>query len=671
MASLTSSSKKLSQLLYCKVEHFLLASGLALFNAVGFLHLMPKPRIAYLFSRYPVVSQTFCDSEMLALEGMGFQIEVASLNRPPNSFRHERLDRLQAEIHYPPPPDVLDALAQEPEFKRLLKPLIDDHSERYGTGYKPATRARNAWYFAQHFRRLGVQHVHVHFANRATHTALFLKKLGFPFSFTAHAQDFMFDLGSDELLAEMAREAEFVVAVSDFSKGLIAEQCPDSADKIVRIYNGIEVADFAPVPVQQRSPLRVLSIGRLIEFKGFQHLIAACGILKQRCVAVDCRIIGDGPMRCVLEKRIAEAGVADVVTLLGVRSQEEVKRELESCDVFSLASVFDTVGASDILPTVITEAMASHLPVVSTLVTGIPEMVEHGVTGLLVEPMDEPALADALATMAADPELRARMGRAGRQRADALFTFPVTAGVLGQMFVERYTDAYPSGSARVDTPVVYLVHHWKGDALLKDCPRQADGVRWIAESAAWPEEGGDRETLLHLETLPDASVVESLWLRRAEQRSLLEALRGKMGDAMDSTQFYTAARNAVYLADVLVKRGVRLIHAHRSDAIPTLWLIKQLLPQLHITAAIEENPTPSRGLLTRLLPDFTLISLSDTRLAEQLKTQHPDVLRLSLPYQHQVLALGPIKVKTRKAAPSIDRAAVERAWLQQLQALIR
>jgi glycosyltransferase involved in cell wall biosynthesis len=631
---------------------------------------MPKPRVAYLFSRYPVVSQTFCDSEMLALESMGFQIEVGSLNRPPNSFRHERLDRLAAEIHYPPPPDVLDGLAEDPEFKRLLKPLIDDHSERYGTGYKPATRARNAWYFAQLFRRLGVQHVHVHFANRATHTALFLKKLGFPFSFTAHAQDFMFDLGSTDLLAEMAREAEFVVAVSDFSKGLLQEQCPDSEDKIVCIFNGIEVADFPAVPVVQRPALRILSIGRLIEFKGFQHLIGACGILKRRGVAVDCRIIGEGPMRQLLEERIQAEDVADTVTLLGVRSQEEVKRELGSCDVFALASIFDTVGASDILPTVITEAMASHLPVVSTKVTGIPEMVVHGETGLLVEPMDEPALADALATVAADPALRARMGQAGRARAEQCFTFPVTAGVLGQMFAERYSDAHPSGSARIETPIVYLAHHWDGDALVKDRPQMKNGVRWLAESASWPEENGDRPSLEVIETLPDASVVESLWLRRADQRGKLEALRGKMGDSMDSAQFYTAARNAVYLASMLLKRGTRLVHAHRSDAAPTVWLLKQLLPQLIITAGIEEQPVRPRGLLTRLLPDFDRVSVSDIKLSEQLKGKHADELKLAAPYQHHVVALGPIKLKKRRPAPEVDRRGIEQAWLKQLQGMI-
>jgi hypothetical protein len=371
-----------------------------------------------------------------------------------------------------------------------------------------------------------------------------------------------------------------------------------------------------------------------------------------------------------LEERIQAEDIADTVTLLGVRSQEEVKRELASCDLFALASIFDTVGASDILPTVITEAMASHLPVVSTLVTGIPEMVVHGETGLLVEPMDEPALADAIATLAADAGLRAKMGLAGRARAEAHFTFPVTAGVLGQMFAERYSDAHPSGSARVETPIVYLAHHWAGDALLTDRPRQAQGVRWLAESAAWPEEGGDRETLSALETLPDASVVESLWLRRTDQRAKLEALRGKMGDAMDSTQFYTAARNAVYLADVLPKRGTQVLHAHRSDAVPTVWLIKQLAPQIHITAGVEEQPQTSRGLLSRLLPDFQLISLSDSRLNEMMKTSHPDVLKLSAPYQHQVMSIGPIKLKKRKAAPAVDRPAVEQQWLLQLRSLL-
>ncbi len=630
-----------------------------------------KPRIAYLFSRYPVVSQTFCDSEMLALESMGFDLEICSLNRPPNSFRHERLDRLRAEIHYPPPPDVLDALADDAEFKRALGPLIKDHNERYGTGYKPLVRARNAWYFSRVLRRLGVQHVHVHFANRATHTALFLKKLGFSFSFTAHAQDFMFDLGSTELLAEMARESEFVVAVSEFSRGLLCEQCPASADKIVRIFNGIEVSAFDAVPVRARQPLRVLSIGRLIEFKGFQHLIGAAGILKRKGVPVQVRIIGDGPMRGDLEARIAREDVADAVTLLGVRSQDEVKNELSECDLFALASIFDTVGASDILPTVITEAMANSLPVVSTTVTGIPEMVVHGETGLLVEPTDESALAEAIATLANDPDTRARMGRAGRERAEQLFTFPKTAGVLGEMFVTQFADATPAGGGRLDTPIIYLCHHWKGESLVKDAPRAQDGVRWIAERCAWPETEGDRDTLEAIESLPDASVVESIWLRRFRERAILENARGTLGDGLDSNLFYQCARNAVYLADVLEKRGARLVHAYRSDAMVTAWLLKQLRPGLKISAAVAENPALPRGLLSRLLPAFDLASVSDARVNEMLERKIPDVLKLQAPFERHEMRLGPIRVKTKKASAAVDRRAVEFEWLAQLREVIR
>ncbi len=545
--------------------------------------------------------------------------------------------------------------------------MIAQHGETYGTGYKPATRARNAWYFADLFRRLGVRHVHVHFANRATHTALFLKKLGFPFSFTAHAQDFMFDLGSNALLSEMAREAEFVVAVSEYSRELLSEMCPESAGKMVRIYNGIELDDFPASPVKQTAPLRLVSVGRLIEFKGFQHLIGTCGVLKRRGIAVDMRIIGEGPLRAELEERIAREDVADRVTLLGVRSQEEIKRELGAADLFVLASIFDSVGASDILPTVITEAMACRLPVVSTTVTGIPEMVVHGITGLLVEPMDEGAMADAIAELGADPERRGRMGDAGRRRAESLFTFDATAGVLGNRFVELAEKTQQPTQERQETPIVYLMHRWKGEALLQNAPGRKDGVRWIAENAEWPEREGDCHALDEIEALPDASVIESIWLRRCARRQQLEGARGKMGDALDSVDFYVAARNAVYLADVLPHRGTRHVHAWRSCAVVTVWLLKQLLPALKVSCAIEENPCIPRSLLARLIPAFDLTSISDSRLNEQLANSYPDELKLELPFRHMELRVGPLKVKRKVATPVRDRKTIEREWLERIR----
>ena len=340
-------------------------------------------RIAYLYSRYPVVSQTFCDSEMLALEALGFDLEVISLNPPPDSFRHERLDRLKAEVHYPPPGTVLDARTRVPEFLEKLGPLIAEHDAKYGEKFKAVVRARNAWHFAPLLRKLGVQHVHVHFANRATHTALFLKKLGFTFSFTAHAQDFMVDLGSDDLLREMAREAEFVIGVSDYSRDLLAKICAESAAKITRIYNGIELDDFPIAQPERSGTLRIVSVGRLIEFKGFPVLLDAVAELNRRGVSTEVRIIGEGPVRGELEQLISANGLLNV-SLPGVRSQRQIQRELAEANLFVLPSIVDQKGACDILPTVITEAMACRLPVVSTRVSGIPEMVSHGETGLLV-----------------------------------------------------------------------------------------------------------------------------------------------------------------------------------------------------------------------------------------------------------------------------------------------
>ncbi|MFZ4595661.1 MAG: hypothetical protein ACOYOF_15485, partial [Verrucomicrobiaceae bacterium] len=124
------------------------------------------------------------------------------------------------------------------------------------------------------------------------------------------------------------------------------------------------------------------------------------------------------------------------------------------------------------------------------------------------------------------------------------------------------------------------------------------------------------------------------------------------------------------VADLLGKRGTKLVHAHRSDAVVTTWLLKQLMPILKITAAIEENPALPRGLLARLLPDFDLLSMSDARLNDQLKPGAADVLKLAVPFVHQELRFGPIKVKKKKAAPAVDRKAVEFAWLKQLKEVI-
>jgi len=616
------------------------------------------PRIAYLYSRYPVVSQTFCDSEMLALEAMGFDLEIVSLNAPPDSFRHERLDRLRAGMHYPPPEAVLDAEATDPTFEEKLGPLIKDHETRYGKSYKPQVRARNAWHFAPLLRRLGISHVHVHFANRATHTALFLKELGFTFSFTAHAQDFMVDLGNDDLLREMVHKSEFVVAVSDFSRNLLVQTCPADDARIIRIYNGIELDDFTPAkPDTEAAPICLVGVGRLIEFKGFQNLISAVDLLKQRGLAVEARIIGEGPHRLELEAQITAAGLEQNIHLLGVRSQEQIKAELMSAQAFVLPSIIDRKGASDILPTVITEALACRLPVISTTVAGIPEMVAHGRNGLLVEPGDIPALADAIQQLASQPALRKSFGDAGRIYAEQNFALSLTAAQLATHF-EKATSAQTS-AVRLEQPVVYYTTAWNAETT-QDLPQDAR-MRLLTVALDLKANPATPDQLSTVDLLPDASVLESLWLRRPAWRQQLEKLRSIFGEAISGEDFYQQARRAIWMAEALPRRGARHLHAFRADAAVTVWLWHQLT-KLPVSATIEDSPALSRAMLAKLLPAFVLASVSDEKLAAQVGIGVKDVLKLKNPPSHQELRLGPLRVKRRTTAVVQDRKALEKEW---------
>ncbi|PYL56195.1 MAG: hypothetical protein DMF31_13125, partial [Verrucomicrobia bacterium] len=426
-------------------------------------------RLGYLYSRYPVLSQTFCDAEMLALERLGFELEIGSVYPPLTSLRHEHIACLQTPVHYAPPQEILKISERNAKTDgKWPQNLVDRHERKYGPGVKAEQRARNALYFAEHFKRRGVDHIHVHFANRAAHTAMFLKEIsGIPFSVTAHGQDFMKDLGNDDLLREICAAAEFVAAETDYSRDLLRQRCPDSAAKIHRVYNGMDLTRF-PAPnseaVINQVP-RIISTGRLVAFKGFDYLIDACAELAHRGLDFSCEIIGDGPRRGDLEARIRKLNLSDRVHLLGSLSQGAVLEKLRSADIFALASVTDAQGASDVFPTVIIEAMAAARPVVSTQLAGIPESVVDGETGLLVPPEDTMALAEALGRLIEDPKLRLHYGRAGRVRIEQHFRIEHTVMPLIELF-QKTAGATPESTqpcasrSKGATAIAYIIDRW-------------------------------------------------------------------------------------------------------------------------------------------------------------------------------------------------------------------
>ncbi len=626
----------------------------------------PSKCLAYLFSRFPHVSQTFTDHEMLGLERLGYRILLGSIHPPTDSSRHPHLDSLRADWLYAPPREVVRELERRARADGSWPgDLVERHLRDYGEAYKPAVRAANALYFARHFVARGVRHVHVPFANRATHTMLFLKAMtGITFSFTTHGQDFMHDLGSNDLLREMAREAEFVVAVCDYSRDLLQKLCPESAGKIHRIYNGLDTAAFPVLPAPARTPedpFRLLSVGRLIEFKGFHVLIEALAEYVRRGGHVLLRIVGEGPWRERLETRAAELGVGSRVEFCGRLGADAVRAELAKADAFALGCVMDECGVTDLLPTVITEAMLSGLPVISTRLAGVPEMVLDGITGVLAEPGDVSGLADAIARIAAMPDRGRALGAAGRRRALELFSLDKTLPQLSELLSPLCSAADPVSKPAL---VAYYDLGLPGrmDWLEIELPVLREvGARILC---ALPSEKKSLQEMVRrlpddLEYLPDGMVMEMEWNARANWRRQLEAVRTQqLGVGVDGEMLLLLARRALWLRRVVDGAGSSVLFTPGSEESLCAWLAAQISP-VQRAAAFDASPAFSRSLLEMLAAEAVAVSDGSGKLDGV-----PDFLSHGGSPTERI-RFGPVSFRRKSKLPT-DAARREsfRQWLQ-------
>jgi glycosyltransferase involved in cell wall biosynthesis len=589
-------------------------------------------RLGYLYSRYPVLSQTFCDAEMLALERLGFELEIGSVYPPLTSLRHEHIACLRAPIHYAPPQEILKISEKTAKTNgNWPRDLVERHEQKYGPGVKAEQRARNALYFADHFKRRDVDHVHVHFANRAAHTAMFLKEIsGIPFSVTAHGQDFMKDLGNDDLLREICAAAEFVAAETDYSRDLLRQRCPDSAAKIHRVYNGMDLTRFsAPhYEISGNVAPRIISIGRLVAFKGFEYLIDACAELARRGLNFTCELIGDGPLRGDLEARIRKLNLSDRVHLLGSLSQGAVLERLWAADIFALPSVTDTQGASDVFPTVIIEAMAAARPVVSTHLAGIPESVVHGETGLLVPPGDTMALAEALARLIQDPKLRLHYSRAGRERIEQHFRIEHTVAPLIELLQKTpsasqrkatHWGAPTSDPARAGNQIAYLIDRWPDrrlpllDRELEEMKRRhLPIVPIVCELNSRTRYTRAMEKMApSLEFLPDPMVIEAEWRANQAVAQKLEEDRAQQSVRAPSAIFLRQARFALALTKL--RKNVSHVHATSSRALVCALILKKLL-NVTVSATIEARPALPREWIQNALSECVGGRVKDRQL---------------------------------------------------------
>jgi colanic acid/amylovoran biosynthesis glycosyltransferase len=404
-------------------------------------------KVAHIVSAFPTVEETFVLYEMIEMEKLGITSELFPLRRLRVKITHPEAVEWVQRAHYRP---FLSWSVLRAQWHFIRRDL---------TGYLKlwAEMLRAAWgsadyffgtivifpktvLFAQEMVEQGIAHVHAQFASHAATAALIIHRLtGIPFSFTARGTDVQV---YRQMLREKIEAAQSVIAVSSDNRNIMAAECgPHMREKIRVIHGGVDVERLAPnIDKRVGKRFRILCVARFEEVKGHAYLIEACRLLRLRGVAFECRLVGDGALADNIKKQIGEAKLEDAVRLLGWRAYPDVVQELRQADVVALPTAPTANGKREGSPTVLKEAMSCGLPVVSSPVGGIPELVENERTGLLVAPRDASALADALQRLIGDKALREQLGRAAREKVVRDFNLRTNTVERAELFLGRTLD---------------------------------------------------------------------------------------------------------------------------------------------------------------------------------------------------------------------------------------
>lgn len=392
-------------------------------------------RLAYLTGEYPRATDTFIQREVSALRGHGVQVSTFSVRQPDSSqwVGPEQREEASRTIY-------VQDLARNP-FRLIGAHLgcLTLSPARYLRAAKLAWRSRSegfkatiyqAFYFAEAavfahaMRKAGVGHLHNHFANSSCSLSMLASEIsGIPFSFTLHGPAIFFEPHRWRLDMKLNR-AKRVACISHFcrSQAMIFAD-PARWDRLGIIHCGIDPALFESKR-HHGSGTKLVTIGRLAPVKGMHVLIESLGELRERNRKVELTLIGDGPERERLQARVNELGLERAVHFTGYQSQSQVRDHLLQADVYVSSSFAEGV------PVVLMEAMAGGLPCIATRIAGVPELVEHERTGLIVSPGDRGELTDAIDRLLGDAGLRQRFAEAGREKVEREFNIHTEAGKL-------------------------------------------------------------------------------------------------------------------------------------------------------------------------------------------------------------------------------------------------
>ncbi len=412
------------------------------------------PHIAYIMSRFPKITETFILHEISALYRKRWNIDIYPLLRHRDPTIHPEVEDLLTITHYLPFLSLhiivtnLRVLISRP--LRYIGTLIEVFGATLTSpnffigalGIFPKTVC-----FALDMERRGVEHIHAHFANHPALAALIIHRLtSIPFSFTAHGSDLHVD---QTMLARKVEAASFVVTISEYNRRFIEKRCPRAGSSKVHVIPcGLDCAVFTPCPEQPRSGIfRILCVAAFRKVKGHRYLLEACRILRQRGYSFECVLIGSYELENEIRRLIRQFELEPYVRMEGPQPRPMVIRSMCAADVIALTSIRTRKGHREGIPVVLMEAMASARPVVASNLSGIPELVENGRTGLLTTPGCPDEIADALEKLLRNPGLRFRMGIRGRRKVVEQFNQDKTILQLMRLFnrsVREHRAAEPA-----------------------------------------------------------------------------------------------------------------------------------------------------------------------------------------------------------------------------------
>jgi colanic acid/amylovoran biosynthesis glycosyltransferase len=396
-------------------------------------------RIAYVLKRFPRLSETFVAAELIELERQGEHLTVFAVSRPDEAVRHAFVDELRAPVVYLPHRPWREPLRVARALAWVLR--ADARGWLRAARYcvwpprrKGVRRLLQATVLREEMERAGIDHAHAHFATAAARLANLAWRMGGPsYSVTVHAKDIYHEEVRADHLRDKLSPARFVAAVSGAGREHLGELARLDG-RVAVVPNSVDLSRLGPPRRGAGEPGLVLAVARLVEKKGLHDLVEACGLLRSRAATagVQLEVVGAGPLRRALREAAERFGVN--ARFLGALPQEEVLERYRRASIYCLPCVVAGSGDRDGLPTSVLEAMALGVPVVTTAVSGLPEAVIDGDTGLVVPEHDPEALAAALERLLTDPELSARIAARARRHVEERFALERSAARLRELF---------------------------------------------------------------------------------------------------------------------------------------------------------------------------------------------------------------------------------------------